>query len=113
VIRQRLVQVVPCVPSDTEVVRGHPHELSLRAQSLEEEGKLELEEDHWIDGGTTKWGMQVGNPVPYEREIERTLKMAIEVISGNERFKGDGDRAVELAALTGTEHGEEAFWWRG
>ena len=48
-----------------------------------------------------------------EREIERTLKMAIDVIDGNERFKGDGDRAVELAALTGAEHGEEAFLWRG
>ena len=26
---------------------------------------------------------------------------------------GDGDRAVELAALTGAEHGGEAFLWRG
>ena len=25
---------------------------------------------------------------------------------------GDGDRAVELAALTRAEHGEEAFLWR-
>jgi hypothetical protein len=83
------------------VVRDHPHERSLQAQSLEEEGELELEKDHWIDGGTSKRGIQVGNPVRYEREIERTLTMAIEVINGNERFKGDGDRAVELAALNG------------
>ena len=39
--------------------------------------------------------------------------MAIEVINGNKRLEGDGDRAVELAALTGAEHGEEAFLWRG
>jgi hypothetical protein len=58
-------------------------------------------------------GIAVFDPVPDEGEIERTLKMATEIINGNERLEGDGDRAVELAALTGAEHGEEAFLWRG
>lgn len=111
-IGKRLIEVIAEIPAMGKVQGCEREELTFGADSLEEHDELELEEDDRVDGGTTNRGIEVGDPVPDEREIKRTLKMAIEVIDGNERFKGDGDRAVELAALTGAEHGGEAFLWR-
>jgi hypothetical protein len=112
VVGQGFVEVVPDLPADAQMVGGHAHQLSLRAEPLEERSKLELEEEDWIDRWTSVDGIAVFDPVPYYREIERTLKMARDVVNGNERLEGDGDRAVELAARTGAKHGGEAFLWR-
>ena len=39
------------------------------------------------------------------KKIQRLLKVAIEVIHGNQRFQGGDDRTIKIAVLGWTEHG--------
>src|SRR5262249_680138 len=52
-VRKRLTQIVPQIPAQAQSISRMPHELSFRAQSLEEHDELQFEEDHRINGGTT------------------------------------------------------------
>jgi hypothetical protein len=86
------------------MIAGNPHELPFRAQSFKEEGKLELEKDDWIDGWPPVESVAILDPVTDEAEIKHDFKLAVKVIRWNQRLKGDGNKVVEVAGLTGAEH---------
>jgi hypothetical protein len=48
-VGQRLVQIEPEKPPDTQPVGGEAHQMALRAQALEEHHQLQAKEDHRID----------------------------------------------------------------
>ncbi len=50
-VGQRLIEAIAQIPAQTQPSGGHPQELALRAQALEEEDGLQLEEDDRVDGG--------------------------------------------------------------
>jgi len=66
--------------------------------------KMELEEDDRINAGATPLGVELGDPLAHEAQVERGFQVAIEVILRNEVLEGDGNRFVEAAGLGGTEH---------
>jgi hypothetical protein len=55
VVGERFIESVSHIPADAQAISSKAHELSLRAQSLQVQNELELEEDHRIDGGTPMW----------------------------------------------------------
>ncbi len=50
---------------------------------------MEFEEDDGIDRGATACRIAVGDEIADKGEIERTVEMAVEMISGDERFEGN------------------------
>jgi len=86
------------------------NELPFRAKTFEEGEQLEAEEDFRIDGGSTDGSVQVGDPLAHEREIERSIKLPVEVVGRDELLKGDSDGAVKVAGFAGTEHRGEASY---
>ena len=83
-VGELLAQIVSQVPTQTEPVGDHPHELALRAQPLEEEDELEFKEDDRINGWTTTIGIGVAHHIADEGEVEHALEMAIEVTLGHQ-----------------------------
>jgi len=86
-VGQGLIESVSHIPADAEAISSQAHELSLRAQSLQVQNELELEEDHRVDGGPPVWGVAVLHPVADEGQIEFTLEVTVEVVWGNELVK--------------------------
>jgi hypothetical protein len=84
VVGQWLVQIVADVPAHREAVRDHPHEPPLAPQPLEEHDELELEEDHRIHGRPAAPGVKRGDELPHEREVQRLLQPAVEVVHGDQ-----------------------------
>src|SRR5829696_1491550 len=80
------------------------NQLVLGAEPVEEYDQLELEEDDRINRGTAPLGVELGDPLAHEAQVERGFQVAIEVILRNEVLEGDGNRFVEAAGLGGTEH---------
>ena len=58
---------MPGIPAVDQVIGSNAHELPFRAQTFDEERKLELEEDDRIDRWTSVDGIAVFDPIPYER----------------------------------------------
>jgi hypothetical protein len=56
-----------------------PHELPFGAYLFEKHHELQLEEDHWVNGGTTSTGIGFLYELAHKREIKRSLEMAIKV----------------------------------
>jgi hypothetical protein len=91
VIRERFVEVVPHIPAVGEVETGDLDELALGADPLKEHDELQLEEDHGVDGGAADWRLAILDPVTDERQVERGVEVAVEVIRRNKGFERDED----------------------
>ena len=53
-VGERLGQVVAEIPAQAQPVGDDPQQLALRAQPLEEQDQLQLEEDDRVDGGAPR-----------------------------------------------------------
>jgi hypothetical protein len=53
---------------------------------LEEHDELELEEDDRVNGRPSAVGVQRGDELPHEREVEPCLQAAVEAVFGHELF---------------------------
>jgi hypothetical protein len=105
VVGQRFAQVVAQVPADAEAVGSDLHKLALRAQILEKEDELELEEDHRVDAGATRRnGVAVFDQLPNEREVKGAFQATVEIILRDEFFERDIFERGEVALLNG-HHG--------
>jgi hypothetical protein len=90
VIGQRFVQVVSEKPADAQAVGGHPHELALRADILEEHHQLQAKEDHGVDAGPAAFGVQRAHQLSDEGEIQLLFEAPmIEVVSRDEILQRD------------------------
>ena len=103
-IGQRLVEVVPHIPTNGEVVPGLLHQLAFRANPFKEHGELEAEKDLGIDGGASAAGIAVGDEIAHEGEIKDVVKMPVEMILGHCGFERDEDGTVEIPRFRRTEY---------
>jgi hypothetical protein len=78
-VRERLGEVVAHIPPQAQPVGHDAHELTFRAQSLEEENQLELEEDNRVDRWPPDARIGVPDQITDEGEIERVFEVAIEM----------------------------------
>lgn len=99
VVGQRLIQIIPQIPAQAEPVGGHCQQLTLGAQTLEEENALEFEDDDWVDAGASADGIGRADELTHERQIERAFQLAVEMPWRHQIL--DRDRRVygELACL--------------
>jgi len=77
----------------------------LRTNALEEHDQLQLEEDDRVDAGAAPVGIQLLRPLSDEAQVQLGLKVAGEVVAGEEFLQRDGDRLLEAAELSRAEHG--------
>jgi hypothetical protein len=113
-IEQGLVKMVAKVPPVGEVELCVLHKVALRADALEEHHQLETEKDDRIDGGTSACGIEVGDPLTDEGEVEGGVEMAAKVIRGTSRSSATrtersnsrslGRPSMALGGLSGVEH---------
>ena len=80
VVGQALGEVVAGVPAHREAIGGHPHELALRADALEEHGELELEEDHRVYQRPAAPRVQGPDQLPHESAA------SMEILEGSDRY---------------------------
>jgi hypothetical protein len=83
-VGERLGQVVPQIPAQTQAVGDDPQQLSFRAQPLEEEDQLHLKEDDRVDRGATDIGVRALDQIANEAQIERLLQLPREVVRGHQ-----------------------------
>ena len=88
-VGQRLPEVIAQVPAQTEAVRHHAHELAFRAESLEEENELELEENDRVNRRTPRAGIAIPDESTDEGEVERVFQVAVELVLGEERIQAN------------------------
>ena len=88
-VGQGLVEVVAEVPTHGEAVGRDAHQFPLGAQPLEEHHELELEENHRIDARPAAAGVERGDEVPDEGEVQRPLQSPVEAVSGDEVLQRD------------------------
>jgi hypothetical protein len=74
VVRQRLIEVVAEIPAEAEAIGGDANQLTLGAQSLEEQHQLELEEDDRVDRGPTQHFVAIPHQVTDEAQIKLRLQ---------------------------------------
>jgi hypothetical protein len=84
VVGQRLVKGVAEIPPMGEVETRRLDQLPLRANALEEQDQLQLEEDDRVDRRSADLGVAIWDQVAHKAEIERALQMAVEVIRRDE-----------------------------
>jgi hypothetical protein len=89
VVGQGFVQIVAEVPPNREPVGGHAHELPLRVQALEEEDKLQAEEDNRVHRRPATTGVQWKDHVPDEREVQRGFELPVEVVLRDQVLQRD------------------------
>jgi hypothetical protein len=84
VIGQGLGQLVAHRPAQAQAIGDDPHQLPLRAQPLDEQHQLELDEDHRIDTRSSDPRVGVADQIAYERKVERPLQMPGDVVGRDE-----------------------------
>ena len=83
-IGQGFEEVVAEVPAQGQAVGDDPHQLALGADVLEEHDELELEEDDRVNRRPAASRVEWGDQLPHEREVEPSLKAAVEVLLWNQ-----------------------------
>ena len=83
-VGQGLEEVVAEVPPQREAVRYDLHQLALGAKVFEEHHQLQLEEDDRVHRRPAAVGVQRGDQLPDEREIQPSLQAAVEVVFGDQ-----------------------------
>jgi hypothetical protein len=104
VVGQGLVEVVSQIPADAKAVGHNSHQLPLASQSLEEEDKLEFEEDYRVHARATSGGVAIDDQFPHKREIERPLQVSVEVLLRDEFFEREV-REWSKVTLLNAHHG--------
>jgi hypothetical protein len=84
VVREWLVEVITEIPADAEPVGGHPKQVPLRADALEEHHELEPEEHDRVDARASIRRIAVLHPGPHETQVKRRVRVAIEVVRRHE-----------------------------
>src|SRR5205823_13419485 len=92
------------VPAMAKVEGDGVHQLALRAQPLEEQDELQLEEDHGVDAGPTVLGVAVLDPGADKGKVEPRIQEAVEMVIRIRLLDGAANCIVEQAQLRWTEH---------
>jgi hypothetical protein len=100
VVWESFVEVVAQEPSDAQAVGGNLHEPTLGANVHEEQYQLQAKEDHRVDAGPSRAGLAILNEIPDAREVQPSIKAAVEVLLGDELFEREvGRKRSEVADL--------------
>ncbi len=114
VVRQGLIQVIAQIPAMGEVESDRTHQLPLGSHSLKEEDELELEEHHRVDTGPTTRGIAVLHPGADQRQVQRGVEVAIEMVCRDQLLQRDGHGLIQQAQIGRAEHanapGQEVPW---
>jgi hypothetical protein len=85
-VRQRLIQVAAQQPAMREIEIGELDKLAFGTHPLNKHHEVKLEEGHRIDGGLATIRVALGHPRPDEAQVERCVKVALEVVGWDQPF---------------------------
>lgn len=105
VVWEGIAQVVANVPAQTEPVSNDPQQLPLRAQPLEEQHQLELEEHDRVNGRTAAQSIAVSDQIPYEAQVKRPLQVPVEVVCRHQILQRHRWQRGKIPVL-GAHHGQ-------
>jgi hypothetical protein len=91
-IGQRLIQIVPEIPSDAQSICHLAHEQALRPYIFKEHHQLQFEEHYRINRWSSSTCVALANQFVHKREIQDSLQMAVKMILGNQFLQGYGDQ---------------------
>jgi len=104
VVGQGLIEMVAQVPAVRQVEAGGRDELALGADPLEEHDQLQAEENHRVDARPTALGVASRDPAAHEGEVERGVKMTVEMVRRHQRLQRGHHRPVQAARLWRPQH---------
>jgi hypothetical protein len=85
-VGERLVQIIPEVPSDAESISGMAHQEAFGTYPLEEHHELQFEEHDGVNRGATCASTGLLDKFAHKRKVKRSLQVAIKVIRWHELF---------------------------
>jgi hypothetical protein len=80
-LRQWLVEIIADVPLRAEPVCDQAHELPLRADALEEHGRLAFEDVDRVDARAAGRGVVRRHQRAHEVQIQHPVQVAVEVVA--------------------------------
>jgi hypothetical protein len=111
-VRQRFVEVVAELPSDTQPVGSQGKQLALGTEALKEQHQVQLEEDHWVNRGTTNRRIAVGNEIAHEVEVERAVEKPVEVVGRHEVVQREVIDGREATLFDSQHHALSQLVWK-
>lgn len=93
------MQIVSEKPANAQTVRRNLHELTLRADVLEEHHQLQAKEDLRVDARTSRGSLAIPNQLPDKRKVYVCLQSAVEVVLWEELFEGEAYSSGEKVRI--------------
>src|SRR6266702_5771370 len=83
-VGQRLIQIIPDVPSHTQPICDLAHEQALGADIFKEHDQLQLEEHDWVNRRSSGSSIALANQIVDKREVQNFEQMAVKMVLGNQ-----------------------------